>query len=338
MRFAPGTASAGTARQLAIATVTGAMLWAAPVAAQKFPERPLTLIVPFAAGGAADTTGRIMADAMSRHLGQNIIVENIGGAGGATGSVRGKNANPDGYTIGLGHMGTHGAAVATNPKLPHNPKTDFSYLGLVAVTPNIIFVRNNFPAKDLKEFITYARDKQDNIKFGHSGIGAASHITCVLFFQLIGVKPTYVAYTGFGQTINDIMSQNLDGSCDLVASVSGQVNGGLTRALVMAAEERSATVPNVPAAKEAGLPEFKAETWTGLYAPKNTPPEILAKLQDAVARSLADPAVQKRLNDIGARAPRASEQGGAYMQNLVNSEVDRWVAILAKDAPTPKPQ
>lgn len=299
--------------------------------AQAYPTRTITLIVPFAAGGAADTTGRILAEAMGRHLGQNVIVENVGGAGGATGSVRGKNAAPDGYTIGLGHMGTHGASVATNPRLPHNPKTDFAYLGLVAVTPNIVFVRNNFPAKDLKEFIAVAREKQDNIKFGHSGIGAASHITCVLFFQLIGVKPTYVAYQGFGQTINDIMSQNLDGSCDLVASVSGQVNGNLTRALAVAAEDRSATVPQVPTSKEAGLPEFILETWTGLYAPKNTPQDIIGKLQDAMTKALTDPAVQKRLADIGARAPKATEQGGAYMQATVEKEVDRWIAVLAKE-------
>ncbi|MDQ0512927.1 Bug family tripartite tricarboxylate transporter substrate binding protein [Ancylobacter amanitiformis] len=319
-----------TAIAAVLTVIATGSLWA-----QGYPERPITLIVPFAAGGAADTTGRIMAESLSKQLGQNVIVENIPGAGGATGSTRGKNAAPDGYTIGLGHLGTHAAAVAINPKLPHNPKTDFAYLGLVSVTPNIIFVRNDFPAKNLAEFIAYAKEKGPGLKFGHSGIGAASHITCVQFFQLIGVKPTYVAYQGFGQTINDIMSGNLDGSCDLVASVSGQVNGGLTRALVVAADQRSPVIPDVPTSTEAGLPEFKSETWTGLYAPKGTPPEILSKLEGAIATSLADPAVQKRLVDIGARTPTAKEQGAAAMQAIVNADVDRWIVILGKETKKP---
>lgn len=306
----------------------GLALMASPAGAQDYPERPITLIVPFAAGGAADTTGRIIAEALGRHLEQNVIVENVPGAGGATGSVRGKSAEPDGYTIGLGHMGTHAASVAINPKLPHDPRTDFQYLGLVSVTPNIIFVRNEFPAANLDEFIAYAKTPGNVVKFGHSGIGAASHLTCVLFFKLIGVEPIYITYQGFGQTINDIMSNNLDGSCDLVASVSGQINGGLTRGLVVASGQRSPIIPDVPNAEEAGLPEFKLETWTGLYAPKGTPPAILQQLEEGIAAALAESEVQKRLADLGARAPTSEEQGGNYMQSLVESDVERWLSIL----------
>ena len=311
-----------------LVAVTLVLANASAAFAQDYPARPITLIVPFAAGGAADAIGRIMADGMSKHAGQPVIVENIGGAGGATGSARVKNARPDGYTIGLGSMGTHAAAVQVNPKLPFDPKTDFDYLGLVGITPNTLFVRKDFPASTLKEYVAYARAKGKDLKLGHSGIGSAPHITIMLLSQLIGIEPTMVSYRGFGQTINDILSGTIDGSCDLVAAISGHVQGGSVKALVVAADERSPAFPNVPTASEAGLPEFKAETWTGLYAPKGTPPAALAKLSEAIAKTLADPASVKRLAAIGAGVPKPERQGGAYMQNLVVSEVDRWRKIL----------
>jgi tripartite-type tricarboxylate transporter receptor subunit TctC len=312
------------------AAALAAMLASLATQAQPYPTRTITLIVPFAPGGAADTTGRIMADAMSAHLGQKIVVENVAGAGGATGSARGKSAAADGYTIGVGHMGTHAASVALNPRLAYDPRKDFDYLGLVSTTPNIVFVRKDFPANTLSEFVAYAKAKGKDLKMGHNGIGSAAHITCVLFFQLIGAEPTYVTYRGYGQTINDILSGAIDGTCDLVASVSGQVQGGTVKAFAVAVDERSPVVPDVPTAKEAGLPEFKAETWTGLYAPKGVPEPVLAMLRDAVAKSLADPAVQKRFTDIGAAVPKPERRGGDYMLKLVTSEVDRWSDIMKK--------
>jgi tripartite-type tricarboxylate transporter receptor subunit TctC len=305
---------------------------AAPLGAQaqSYPDRPITVIVPFAAGGAADNTGRIMADAMAQHLGQKLVVENVAGAGGSTGSARGRQANPDGYTIGIGHMGTHAASVALNPRLAYDPRKDFEYLGLVSTTPNIVFVRKDFPANTLAEFVAYAKAKGKDLKMGHNGIGSAAHITCVLLFQVIGAEPTYVTYRGYGQTINDILSGAIDGTCDLVASVSGQVQAGTVKAFAVAVDERSPVVPNVPTSKEAGLPDFRAETWTGLYAPKGTPAPVLAKLREAVAKSLADPAVQKRFADIGAAVPGPERRGGDYMLKLVTSEVERWSAIMKK--------
>jgi tripartite-type tricarboxylate transporter receptor subunit TctC len=298
--------------------------------AQTFPNRTLTILVPFAAGGAADTTGRIMAEGLGKVLGQNVIVENVGGAGGSTGVARVKNANPDGYMIGLGHTGTQAASVTTTPKLPHDPRKDFTYLGLVASTPNTIFVRNDFPAKDLKEFITKAKEMQDKLTFGHSGNGAASHMACLHFFGTIGVTPTYVPYRGFGQTVNDIVGSKIDGSCDLVASVSGHVQGGSVRGLVVAAKDRAEAMPNVPTAAEGGLPEFLGETWTGLFVPKNTPKPISDALEAAVGKALDDPDVQQKLKRIGVRVPRSDERGGATMQKLVETEIDRWAGILAK--------
>ena len=210
-------------------------LAAASALAQTWPERSITLIVPFAAGGASDVSSRIMAEAMSKHLGQSVIIENAAGAGGATGSLRGKNAKPDGYTIGFGHMGTHAASVATNPKLPYDPRTDFDYLGIHLVTPNLMIVRKDFPAQTLQEFVAYAKAKGKDLKMGHNGAGSLSHLTCVLFFQIAGVQPTYVVYRGFGQTINDILSGSIDGTCDLIASAREHVLAGSVRGFGVAA-------------------------------------------------------------------------------------------------------
>lgn len=325
--------SGPTQRKLAALAMTAlsalmAVNWEA--VAQTYPDRTITLVVPFAAGGGADATGRIITEAMAKHLNQSIVVENVAGASGAIGHGRVKSAAPDGYTIGLGSMGTLAASVALNPKLKFDSRQDFEYLGLVNSTPNIVFVRNGLPANTLSEFTDYAKAKGRDLKMGHSGTGTISHITCVLLFQLMGTQPTYVTYRGYGQTINDILSGSIDGSCDLVTSVSGQISAGTVKAFAVAADERSPAVPNVPAAKEVGLPDFKAETWMGLFAPNGTPTPVLAKLKDALDKSLNEAAVQKRFADIGAEVPKPDRRGGEYMLTLVGSEVDRWGSILKK--------
>ncbi|MSP05803.1 MAG: tripartite tricarboxylate transporter substrate binding protein BugD [Acetobacteraceae bacterium] len=313
-----------------VAALALTILAALPVSAQNFPERPITLIVPFAAGGASDVSSRIMGEAMGKILGQAFIIENVAGAGGATGSLRGKNATPDGYTIGFGHMGTHAASVATNPKLPFDPRKDFDYLGIHLTTPNLIIVRKDFPAKTLQEYIAYAKANGKGLKMGHNGAGSLSHLTCVLFFQLINVEPTYVVYRGFGQTINDILSGAIDGTCDLVASVSSHVLGGSARGFGLAADTRFPLLPDVPTATEGGLPEFKANSWLGLYAPKGIPPANLAKLRDAAVKVLDDPAVQKHFHDLGGIIPAPKDRGGDRMLAIINSDVTRWLEVVRK--------
>lgn len=302
------------------------------IEAQSYPIRAVTLVVPFAAGGGADATGRIIADAMSKHLGQSIVVENISGAGGAVGSMRVKSAKPDGYTIGLGSTGSLVGTVAINPRLKFDSREDFDFIGLVNSTPNVVFVRKSLPVSTMAEFTALARAKGRDIKFGHSGIGAGSHMTCVLLFQLIGVEPTYVTYRGYGQTINDILSGSIDGSCDLVSSASGHITGGAVKGLALADLSRSAAVSDVPNAVEVGLPEFKAETWMALFLPKGTPAEVRTRLSDALTKSLNEPSVGKRFADIGAALPSRDRQGGTYLGRLVISEVDRWKKILKQEA------
>jgi tripartite-type tricarboxylate transporter receptor subunit TctC len=296
--------------------------------AQKWPERSLTLIVPFAAGGASDVSSRIMAEVMSKHLGQSVIIETVAGAGGSIGSLRGKNANPDGYTIGFGHMGTHAAAVATNPKLPYDPRTDYDYLGIHLVTPHLMIVRKDFPADTLQQFVAYARAKGKDLKMGHNGAGSLAHLTCLYFFQLAGVEPTYVTYRGFGQTINDILSGSIDGTCELIASAREHVVGGSVKGFGVAALERTPLLPEVPTSKEGGMPDFVIESWLGLYAPKGVPPQILAKLREAVAAALEDPLVEKRFPEIGGSIPKREDRGGDRMLEIVKSDVARWSNVV----------
>jgi tripartite-type tricarboxylate transporter receptor subunit TctC len=314
---------------LATALWTAGLPMAAPLT-QTWPERSITLIVPFAAGGASDVSSRIMAEAMSKLLGQSIVIENVAGAGGATGSLRGKNAKPDGYTIGFAHMGTHAASVSTNPKLPYDPRTDFDYLGIHLVTPHLIIVRKDFPAQTLQEFVAYARAKGKDLKMGHNGAGSLAHLTCVFFFQLAGAEPTYVVYRGFGQTINDILSGSIDGTCELIASAREHVVGGSVRGFGVAAVERSPLLPDVPTSKEGGLPEFIIESWLGLYAPKGVPPPILAKLRNAALAALADPLVGKRFPEIGGSLPKQDDRGGDRMLDIVKSDVARWADVVGK--------
>ena len=314
----------------AITLLASALVAALPASAEKWPDRSITLIVPFAAGGASDVSSRIMAEVMSKHLGQSVIIENAAGAGGATGSLRGKNAKPDGYTIGFAHMGTHAASVSTNPKLPYDPRTDFDYLGIHLVTPNIMIVRKDFPADTLQEFVAYAKAKGKDLKMGHNGAGSLAHLTCVFFFQLAGVEPTYVVYRGFGQTINDILSGSIDGTCELIASAREYVVSGSVKGFGVAAVERTPLLPDVPTSKEGGMPEFVAESWLGLYAPKGVPPEILAKLREAVAVALEHPLVQTRFPEIGGTIPKKEDQGGDRMLEIVKRDVIRWGEVVKK--------
>ncbi|TKV70549.1 tripartite tricarboxylate transporter substrate-binding protein [Rhizobium sp. AU243] len=303
---------------------------ATPVSAAhaEYPERVITLVVPFAAGGAADVTGRIIADALTKRLGQTVIVENVAGAGGTTGTTRSANADGDGYTIALGHMGTHAAAVGLYPKLGYDPKKSFKPLGLVTRSPIIVFARKDLPANTLSEFLNYARTHPGEYSNGHSGAGSISHITCALFQNVGKFKATLVPYRGVGPMMNDMLGGNVDFGCDLVLAVSPQITSGSLKALAVASKERAKAVPNVPTTVEAGLPDFQADTWTGLFVPASTPDDIAKKLDTAISESLSDPATAKRLEDLGADVPKADERGGVFLGKLVDSEIARWSEVI----------
>jgi tripartite-type tricarboxylate transporter receptor subunit TctC len=314
-----------------LAGVVGALVLAVvalPAQAQTYPTRPITLIVPFAAGGPTDVVARIVGDHMSKTLGQQIVIENAVGAGGTTGTTRAKRAAPDGYTIEMGHMGTHAASVALYPNLAYNPETDFEPIGMAAGTPILIVARKDFPAKDLKEFTAYVKANETKLNQAHAGVGAVSYTTCVLLNSILKVRPTAVPYNGTGPALNALVGGQVDYMCDQIVNLVSQIQGGGIKAYAIATAERNPALPDVPTTKEAGLPEFEVSAWNALFAPKGTPKPIVDKLTDALDKALSDETTRKRLLELGSDIPEGARRGQAALGNLVKSEVARWTPLL----------
>ena len=293
-----------------------------------FPQRPITMIVPFAAGGPTDVIARIVGDHMSRTLGQQVVVENVAGAGGTTGITRAAQAQPDGSTVMMGHMGTHGAAPALYPNLKYDPTKDFVPIGLAAGTPILLVFRKDLPPADLKAFIEFAKADSSKLNMAHAGVGSVSHSTGVLFTSVLGIKPTMVAYRGTGPALNDLMSGQVDFMTDQIVNVAPQITGGTIKAYAIATPERSPALPDVPTMKEAGLPNYEVSAWNAVFAPKNTPPEIAAKLVDALDKALDDETTKKRLIELGGVVPDKAGRSPQALQKLVNDEVARWTPVL----------
>ena len=238
------------------------------------------MIVPFAAGGTSDVIARTVAEQMGIALGQTIVIENVAGAGGSTALARAARAEPDGYTIAIGNAGTNAATYTIYPKLPFTPDS-FVPIAMVAKTFGIVAVRKDFPAKDLKEFIAYAKANPGKINLGHAGVGSSNYLICKSFVHAAGIDATLVGYRGAAPALTDAIGGQIDGVCDAAASVSQSINEKLARGLVVGSTVRLATVPDLPTSAEAGLPEFEAQGWNGLFAPKGTPPAVIAKLNAA---------------------------------------------------------
>ena len=297
--------------------------------AQVYPSRPITMIVPFAAGGGLDVDARIVSEHMSRTLGQRIVIENIAGAGGTTGSTRAMRANPDGYTIEMGHMGTHATAVALYPNLAYKPDIDFAPIGLVSLEPEMIVARKDFPAKDLEEFVTYVKANAQKLNVAHSGVGSIQFTCGLVFNSIIGVKPTLVPFSNNAQAMNAMFGGQVDYICDGGIGVSvPYVLSGTIKAYAIAAERRSPILPNVPTSKEAGLPEFQVWGWDALFAPKGTPKPILDKLTAALDKALDDDNSRKRLLDLGSAIPDKASRGQQELAALVKNEIARWTPII----------
>ena len=296
--------------------------------AQAYPNKPITMIVPFAAGGPTDVIARIVGEHMSKTLGQQLVIENIVGAGGTTGITRGAQAAPDGYTIMMGHMGTHGAAPALYPNLRYDPAKDFEPIGMAAGTPILVVSKKDFPATDLKSFIAVLKERGDKVNEAHAGIASVSHTTCTMFLGMIGAKATRVAYRGTGPALNDLVAGQVDFGCDQIVNLVPQINAGTIKAYAIATPERSPALPNVPTTKEAGLPDYQVSAWNAVFAPKNTPKDVVAKLNDALSKALDDEATRKRLLDLGGVLPEKAERSGEWLGRFVASEVARWTPVL----------
>jgi tripartite-type tricarboxylate transporter receptor subunit TctC len=299
-----------------------------PAMAQDYPTKNITLIVPFAAGGPTDVISRIVGEHMSRTLGQQIVIENVVGAGGTTASTRAKRAAPDGYTLITGHMGTHAASVALYPNLAYRPAEDFETIGMVAGFPLLIAARKDFPANDLKEFIAYLKANDSKINQGHAGVGSIFFTTCLLLNSILGTKPTMVPFAGGAPAMNALVGGQVDFMCGDILTGGAQFADGKIKIYALAAPTRNANIPNVPTTAEAGLPEYVVSGWTGLFAPKGTPKPIVDQLADALDKALDDEAVRKRLVTLGCDIPDKPQRGSAALLALVKSEIARWSPII----------
>ncbi|HEU4383089.1 MAG TPA: tripartite tricarboxylate transporter substrate-binding protein [Anaeromyxobacteraceae bacterium] len=308
--------------------ILAAGLLAAGPALAAWPERPITMTVPFAAGGPTDVVARIVGEHMSQTLGQQIVVENVTGAGGTTGITRASQATPDGYSIMMGHMGTHGAAPAVYPNLKYDPTKDFAPVGLAAGTPILIVAKKAFPANDLKEFVAYLKANAQKLNEAHAGVGSVSFTTCSLLYSIVGVEAARVAYRGTGPALNDLVSGQVDFMCDQIVNLVPQIQAGTIKAFAVATPERSPAIPQVPTTKEAGLPAYQVSAWNAVFAPKGTPPAVVVKLADALSKALDDQNTRKRLLDLGGDIPDKAGRGPEALQKLVTSEVARWRSVI----------
>jgi tripartite-type tricarboxylate transporter receptor subunit TctC len=296
--------------------------------AQAYPTKPVTLIVPFAAGGPTDIIARIAADQMSKALGQTIVVENVAGAGGTTGISRGASAAADGYTIMMGHMGTHGAAPALYPNLKYDPAKSFTPIGLVAGTPILVVAKKGIPAKTMAEFVGWLKANEAKVNQAHAGIGSVSHTSCTLFNSMVGIKPTQVAFRGTGPALNDLVGGQVDYMCDQIVNLVEQVKGGNIVAYGVATDIRSPALPDTQTSAEGGFGQFKVSAWNALFGPKDLPKDVAEKLVAALDKALDDDATRKRLLDLGSVLPDKAGRTPTALQALVESEVARWTPVL----------
>jgi tripartite-type tricarboxylate transporter receptor subunit TctC len=296
--------------------------------AQTYPAHPVTMVVPFAPGGTTDVVARIIGEHLSRTLGQQFVIENVAGAGGTIGTTRTMRASPDGYTIQIGQMGTHAAAVALYPNLAYRPDVDFEPIGMVAGLPIVITAKKELPANDLKEFILYVKANADKVNVAHAGVGSITHTTCLLLHSLLGVKPTFVPFTGAAPAMNALLGGQVDYMCNAIPDAVQQVQSGTAKGYAISTADRSPALPNVPTAKEAGLPEFQASAWNALFAPKGTPKPVLDRLSDSLDKALDDENVRKRLLDLGCDIPDKTKRGPQPLAALVKGEIAKWTPII----------
>jgi tripartite-type tricarboxylate transporter receptor subunit TctC len=296
--------------------------------AQDFPTRPMTMVVPFAAGGPTDLLGRVIAQRMGEILKQNVIVENVGGAGGQTGSKRVADARPDGYTFVLGTVGTHAQSQTLYQHPLYNATTDFTPVGLIAEVPIVLITRKNLPANNLKEFVAYAKANEAKMQFGSAGAGSATHLGCVVLNTAMGTpKITHVPYKGTGPAMQDLIAGRIDYLCEIISTAKPQIDGGNVKALAILTKTRSPVEKNVPTSAEQGL-DVQAYTWNAIFLPKGTPEPIVKKLSVAMIEAMHTPAVKERLEGFGAQVVSDDRATPAYLASFVKSEIEKWAAPI----------
>ncbi len=313
---------AGAALALLAASMTGAP------AQQAFPTKPITMIVVFAPGGATDVLARIVAEHMSRTLGQRVLVENVTGAGGTIGGARGAQAAPDGYTLTVGSLGSHSAAPSIyRSSIKYDPREQ-EPIGVIAGTPLYFVVRNGVPAKTFQEFAAHVKANPGKVSNGHAGVGSTNHLACLLLSYQTKLEFNAVAYRGEGPAIADLIAGHVDSACTLAPAIVPHIQAGKVRGLAIAQSERSRLAPGVPSAKEAGIPEYLFQGWNAIFAPKGTPAEVRARLSGALNAALRDPAIRKRIEELGSVPLPEKDMNPEHLTRLVRAEVDRWAVVI----------
>ena len=313
-----------------LAALASLLMFAGAASAQDYPNRPLTMIIPFAAGGPTDVLGRVLAQRMSEVLGQQVVVENVGGAGGQTGSKRAAEAKPDGYTFVLGTVGTHAQGQTLYKKPQYNSLTDFTPVALIADVPIALIARKDFPADNLKDFIAYSKANASKMTYGSAGAGSATHLGCVVANMVMGTDIVHVPYKGTGPAMQDLQGGRIDFLCEIVSTAKPQIDGGTVKAIAMMTKDRSPALPNVPTAEEQGTKGMEAYTWNALYLPKGTPAPIVKKLADAANQAMDTPAVKERLASLGAVVVSPDRRSADYLAKFTKEEIEKWAAPIKK--------
>jgi tripartite-type tricarboxylate transporter receptor subunit TctC len=301
---------------------------AASAHAQNYPTRPVTMVIPFAAGGPTDVLGRVVGARMGEILGQQVVIENVGGAGGQTGSKRVADAAPDGYTFVLGTVGTHAQSQTLYKRPLYNSVTEFTPVALLADVPIVLIVRKDLPVNNFKEFVTYAKENQAKMQFGSAGAGSASHLGCVLLNYVIGTNITHVPYRGTGPATQDLVGGRLDLLCQAITAAKPQIDGGNVKALALLDAQRSPALPNVPTAAEQGTAGLEAYTWNAIFLPKNAPGAVVAKLNAAAVQAIKTPEVRDRLTALGAQVASDDRATPQYLGTFVRSEIEKWAGPI----------
>jgi tripartite-type tricarboxylate transporter receptor subunit TctC len=305
-----------------------AVATARPALAQDWPTRPVTLMVPFGAGGSSDVIARVIAEGLRGHLGQPVIVENIGGAGGMIGSNRVAKAPPDGYQFVLGNVGTHAQNQSVYRKPLYDAVADFEPVALVADQSLVLLARKDFPADNLQEFIAYTKANQAKLQYGSSGVGGSNHLACVLFNAAAGLDVAHVPYRSGAQAMQDLIAGRLDYQCPSGPVALPQVEGRTVKAIALLRKDSSPSMPGLPSAGEQGLTDFDIPSWYALFLPKGTPPAIVQKLHSATVAALEMPAVRKGLIDVGSDLVPPEHRSSEYLGKFVAAEVEKWRQII----------
>jgi len=298
-------------------------------AADPYPSKVITIIVPFSAGGPTDTVARLLAQAMSGPLKAQIIVENVGGAGGTLGAARVAKETPDGYTLFLHHIG-HSTAPSLYKKLPYDALNDFAPIGLINEVPMTLVARKDFPPKDLKELITYLKANKEKVNYANAGLGAASHLCGMLFMTAIQTDFTTIPYKGTGPAMNDLLGGQVDFMCDQTTNTTSQIKGGKIKVYGVTTKKRVVSLPDVPTMHEAGLPNFEVSVWHGLYAPKGTPKDIVDKLAKALQEALTDKTLIARFAELGTEPVTKDRATPVALHAYLKAEIEKWRPIIKK--------